>query len=235
MVTSLGKWKDNPQYPIVLNSTVILHHVMSPVLVTVSYPTIKMISVVMTELDLFVVNASLVISYHLIPLGLNASKLINAPHAEITFGVDLLSVMFWFVVIVMIIAVSYNIGNILSYAGVVIYFYSMIDYLLGDIDDWPTFQFVTILSNLARLNPKFLGTLCITSDTGWSGIDQQFFHYFHPLAIFCVMLTFHTWLDVQHIIHITGCTVVLLNFAVIVYHVTIIIFQLSESLLSLTC
>ena len=114
---------------------------------------------------------------------------INQCSPEITFGVVSLCVVFWFVIIVMIIAASNYFTFPVGFTGGIIYFYSVIDYLLGDIDDWPVFQFVTILSNLARLNPKFFGTLCVTSNTGWSGIDQQFFHYVHPLAIVCVLQT----------------------------------------------
>ena len=110
----------------------------------------------------------------------------------ITFGVVLLNVVFWFVVTVTLMTVTCSKAFRRSFYAnffVIIYFYGVIEYLLEDTDDWPVFQFVTILSNLAKLNPKFLGTLCMASDTGWSGIDQQFFHYVHLFAISCILLT----------------------------------------------
>ena len=39
--------------------------------------------------------------------------------------------------------------------------------------------------SLSKIIPQFLGELCLT--TGMSGIDQQFIHYVHPLAVISIL------------------------------------------------
>ena len=43
------------------------------------------------------------------------------------------------------------------------------------------FKTVTTLSSLLKITPQFLGQLCLANNM--SGIDQQFIHYAHPLAV----------------------------------------------------
>ena len=72
----------------------------------------------------------------------------------------------------------------LGYTYGLIYYYSIIDILLGSnlyISDWVS-QSVSVLSSFARLNPQFFGRLCFMQ--GLSGIDQQFIHYFHAAFVF---------------------------------------------------
>ena len=106
--------------------------------------------------------------------------------AGITFALMLLNVLYWFLILV-VASFIIHLANVIAFAYGIIYFYSVIEFLL-ELDHWLVFQFVTILSNFAKLTPKFLGTLCVTSDSGWSGIDQQFFHYVHPIAILFILL-----------------------------------------------
>ena len=43
------------------------------------------------------------------------------------------------------------------------------------------FTTVSIISSIAKITPQFLGQLCFVRNI--SGIDQQFIHYVHPLAV----------------------------------------------------
>ena len=42
------------------------------------------------------------------------------------------------------------------------------------------------MSSFSKITPQFLGELCLT--TGMSGIDQQFIHYTHPLAVIVILM-----------------------------------------------
>ena len=42
------------------------------------------------------------------------------------------------------------------------------------------------MSSLSKITPQFLGELCLT--TKMSGIDQQFIHYIHPLALITILI-----------------------------------------------
>jgi len=48
------------------------------------------------------------------------------------------------------------------------------------------FTFVNIISSFAKVTPQFLGQLCLV--TNMSGIDQQFIHYVHPLAVAIIIM-----------------------------------------------
>ena len=76
----------------------------------------------------------------------------------------------------------------LGYLYGIVYYYSMISFLLGNnpyvSDD--AFQFVSVLSSFAQLTPQFLGELCFVK--GLSGIDQLFIHYSHAVAVSLLLL-----------------------------------------------
>ena len=76
----------------------------------------------------------------------------------------------------------------LGYLYGIVYYYSMISFLLGNnpyvSDD--AFQFVSVLSSFAQLTPQFLGKLCFVK--GLSGIDQLFIHYSHAVAVSLLLL-----------------------------------------------
>ena len=76
----------------------------------------------------------------------------------------------------------------LGYLYGIVYYYSMISFLLGNnpyVSD-NAFQFVSALSSFAQLTPQFLGKLCFVN--GLSGIDQLFIHYSHAVAISLLLL-----------------------------------------------
>ena len=107
--------------------------------------------------------------------------------AGMTFLVVALTILYWIVVVILIFGLMQRKIS-LGYTYGIIYYYSVIDILLGVnlfISDG-VFQLITILSSFAKLIPQFLGSLCFVQ--GLSGIDQQFIHYFHALAIFSLIV-----------------------------------------------
>ena len=98
-----------------------------------------------------------------------------------------MSFLYWIAVIVAVFSMMYfKIG--IGYLYGITFFYSIIDVVLGNsvLFNDSLYQLVTTLSSAAKLLPQFLGRLCFVK--GLSGIDQQFIHYLHPLAIL-LMLT----------------------------------------------
>ena len=99
--------------------------------------------------------------------------------------VVILTILYWVVVVVVVFALMYFIVKIsLGYTYGLLFYYSVVDILLGSnlYISVPVFQVTTILSSFAKLTPQFLGKLCFIKDL--SGIDQQFIHYVHALAVF---------------------------------------------------
>ena len=97
-----------------------------------------------------------------------------------------LTILYWTIVVALVFGLM-QCKVSFGYAYGLIYYYSIIDILLGSnfyISDG-VFQLVTILSSFAKLTPQFLGKLCFVERL--SGIDQQFIHYFHALFIFCLI------------------------------------------------
>ena len=106
---------------------------------------------------------------------------------EMTVLVAMLVMFYWLATVVLII-IFMNFSFQIGYAYGIIYFYSIVDLLYYDLAN-SEILFIKILAGFARLTPKFLGTLCLTNDENWSGIDQQFFHYVHPIAVLLILLT----------------------------------------------
>ena len=99
--------------------------------------------------------------------------------------VVILTILYWVVVVVVVFVLMYFILKIsLGYIYGLLFYYSVVDILLGSklYISVPVFQVTTILSSFAKLTPQFLGKLCFIKNL--SGIDQQFIHYVHALAVF---------------------------------------------------
>ncbi|XP_065915484.1 uncharacterized protein [Dysidea avara] len=106
--------------------------------------------------------------------------------SECTTGQTILMVMlimiYWVVIVIIVfITTYYHVGIGFLYA--ITYYYSMLDILLGQnlYLTQGVFTTVSIMSSIAKATPQFLGQLCLVK--GISGIDQQFIHYVHPLAV----------------------------------------------------
>ena len=107
-------------------------------------------------------------------------------YAGMTFVVVASTVLYWIIVVALVFGLmQFKIS--LGYIYGLIYYYSIIDILLGSnlFISEEVFQLVTILSSFAKLTPQFLGKLCFVQ--GLSGIDQQFIHYFHVVSIFLLI------------------------------------------------
>ena len=103
-----------------------------------------------------------------------------------------LTVLYWFVIVAAIFIITYyQVG--IGYFYVLTYYYSVIDIILSQHTDLSDGLYitVTIMSSIAKISPQFLGQLCLFKNM--SGIDQQFIHYIHPLAV-SVILIIISWL-----------------------------------------
>ena len=101
--------------------------------------------------------------------------------------VILLSFIYWIIVVVAVFVMMYSkiaIGSLYA----IIYYYSVIDILLGQVSVISNglHTTVNIMSSLAKLTPQFLGQLCLVRNM--SGIDQQFIHYVHPTAVSLILI-----------------------------------------------
>ena len=93
-----------------------------------------------------------------------------------------LSILYWVVIVILVFIVTYyHIG--IGYLYAITYYYSVVDILLCEhlYISKGLFTVVSIMSSIAKVTPQFLGQLCLV--TSMSGIDQQFIHYVHPLAV----------------------------------------------------
>ena len=93
-----------------------------------------------------------------------------------------LTILYWIIVVALVFGLMQHKVS-LGYAYGLIYYYSVIDLMLGNnlfISDG-VFQLVTVLSSFAKLTPQFLGNICFIQ--GLSGIDQLFIHYFHAISV----------------------------------------------------
>ena len=106
--------------------------------------------------------------------------------AGMTVLVLVLTVLYWIIVVTLVFGLM-QLKISLGYVYGLIYYYSIIDILMGSnlFISNGVFQLVTILSSFAKLTPQFLGKLCFIQDL--SGIDQQFIHYFHAMSIFLLI------------------------------------------------
>ena len=106
--------------------------------------------------------------------------------------VVILTVLYWLVIVVAVFIITYyRVG--IGYFYVLTYYYSVVDIMLSQHTDLSDSLYITviIMSSIAKISPQFLGQLCLFKNM--SGIDQQFIHYVHPLAV-SVILIIISWL-----------------------------------------
>ena len=100
-----------------------------------------------------------------------------------------LTCLYWITVVAGVFSLMYFMSDIsLGYLYGLIYYYSMVTILLDNNSyiSNTTFQFVSVLSSFAQLNPLFLGKLCFVKEL--SGIDQLFIHYSHAVSVSLLLL-----------------------------------------------
>ena len=103
-----------------------------------------------------------------------------------TVLVILLTVIYWVVIVALVFAIMYyKVG--VGYLYSITYYYSIVDIILSQNlqASRGLFLTVSIMSSLSKITPQFLGELCLT--TVVSGIDQQFIHYVHRLAVISML------------------------------------------------
>ena len=105
----------------------------------------------------------------------------------ITFLVIICTVLYWILIVVIALGVMYFKIN-LGYLYGIIYYYSVVDILLGQIVHFSSGLNIMekAIFSIFRLNPRFLGKLCFIK--GMSGIDQYSLHYIHPTAISLILV-----------------------------------------------
>ena len=108
-----------------------------------------------------------------------------------TIFVITLSLLYWIIIVVTVFTIMYFKATIGSLYGI-IYYYSIMDILLGQVlfISKGLYTTVSIMSSLAKLIPQFLGQLCLIRSM--SGIDQQFIHFVHPVAISFILIMIST-------------------------------------------
>ena len=97
-----------------------------------------------------------------------------------------LSIIYWIAIVVLVFIMTYyHVG--IGYLYVITYYYSVVDILLSDTlyTTQGLFTAVSIMSSIAKVTPQFLGQLCLVQNM--DGIDQQFIHYVHPLAVSIIL------------------------------------------------
>ena len=109
--------------------------------------------------------------------------------AGMTILVIMLTILYWIAIVAVVFGLMYFQFQISSgYAYGIIYYYSIVDILLVNnpyVSD-AVFQVIAILASFAKLTPQLFGQLCLVE--GLSGIDQQFIHYSHALAVSLILL-----------------------------------------------
>ena len=98
-----------------------------------------------------------------------------------------LSMLYWIGIVVAVFVMMHfkvTVGSLYA----IIYYYSIVDILLGRIlfVSNGLYTTVNILSSLAKLTPQFLGQLCLVRNM--SGIDQYFIHYVHPAVVLFTLI-----------------------------------------------
>ena len=101
-----------------------------------------------------------------------------------------LVVIYWIIIIAAVFSLMYfKVG--IGYLYAITYYYSVVDLLLSQ--NWynsnALYTTTIVMSSVAKITPQFFGQFCFI--TNMSGIDQQFIHYIHPVAIslFLVVIT----------------------------------------------
>ena len=107
--------------------------------------------------------------------------------AGMTILVIVLTILYWIAIVAVVFGLMYFQFQISSgYAYGIIYYYSVVDILLVNDVSEEVSNLVSVLSSFAKLTPQLFGQLCLVK--GLSGIDQQFIHYSHALAVSLILM-----------------------------------------------
>ena len=98
-----------------------------------------------------------------------------------------LILLYWIVIIVAVFSLMhFKVG--IGYLYAITYYYSVVDLLLNQNSSVLNTT-INIIASTAKIIPQYLGKFCFIKNM--SGIDQQFIHYIHPVAVslFLAMIT----------------------------------------------
>ena len=128
-----------------------------------------------------------------------------------------LVVLYWIIIIVAVFSLM-HFKVAVGYLYGIMYYYSVVDVLISQ--NWyqlgPLYATINVMSSAANTIPQFLGQFCFI--TNMSGIDQQFIHYIHPVAISLFLVTITVLARISHrlscfisrgIIHVICCLLLL--------------------------
>ena len=99
----------------------------------------------------------------------------------------ILTILYWIVVVITVFVIMYyKVG--IGYLYAITFYYSTMDllltrnfYLSNELN-----SVVRVISSIAKLTPQFLGKMCLVKNM--EGVDQEFTHYIHPLAISIILV-----------------------------------------------
>ena len=99
-----------------------------------------------------------------------------------------LIILYWIAITVAVFVMMYFKVEI-GYLYGITYYYIIVDILLSQnwfLSDKQLYTLINVISSITKITPQFLGHLCLVQ--GMSGIDQQFLHYMHPLAVSFILV-----------------------------------------------
>ena len=124
-------------------------------------------------------------------LSLDSTECINVEVCTIGQTILLVSliILYWLVITVAVFVMMYYKVEI-GYLYGITYYYSIVDILLSQnwfLSNKKLYTLINIMSSITKITPQFLGQLCLMQ--GMSGIDQQFAHCIHPLAVSLIVVS----------------------------------------------
>ena len=100
----------------------------------------------------------------------------------------ILMIIYWLAISLAVFVMMYFRIEIGYFYGIT-YYYSIVDILLSQswfLSNKQLNTLINVISSITKLTLQFLGHFCFVQ--GMSGIDQQFLHYIHPLAVSFILL-----------------------------------------------
>ena len=105
----------------------------------------------------------------------------------ITILIIICMILYWIIIMAIILLIMYFKIDF-AYLYGIIYYYSVVDILLGQVINYSNGLDVLdkIITSIVRLSPGFVGFLCFVK--GMSGIDQYAFRFIHPTGIILILI-----------------------------------------------
>ena len=105
----------------------------------------------------------------------------------ITILIIICVILYWIIIMAIILLIMYFKIDF-AYLYGIIYYYSVVDILLGQVINYSNGLDVLdkIITSIIRLNPGFVGFLCFIK--GMSGIDQYALRFIHPTGIILILI-----------------------------------------------